>query len=959
MFVSVYKKWQRFLALFSMVIISIFMVTSSLVPVTTFAASTATTTVIVHYHRFDNSYSGWNLWLWPQAPKSLGGAAYNFNGSDSFGQVATVKVPGDNTQVGVIVRQGNWIAKDIASNRYLNVTHGTAEVWLLQGNPDVYYSLADAQKAMVPAISSAFLDGAKIVTASFNAPVTIGKSMFTVKDDTTGTSIPVTNVASLETMTATVAGDFQTQLGASSNWDPSSSMTLMHQVNPDLYQFTATLKAGSYSYKIALNGSWSSAYPSQNVSLKIPSGGARVTISYIPSTEGVYDSINNPNQVFPTSSDGLKTSIVSLTLQSAPNVKDSLRLTASGYTALSITPRNVLNLPAYYYAKNNLGNTWTKRATTFRVWAPTATEVDVQLFSSATGPSENEVVMIPGPNGTFSATVPGNLNGWYYLYRVTIDGQTKSAVDPYATAISPDATRAMIVNLAQTNPAGWNRDHFTGVSNPVNAVIYEVGVRDFSVDKSGGFKYPGKYLAFTERNTHGPNHVVTGIASLKQLGVNYVQIMPIQEFLDPGYSYNWGYITRQFDTPEGMYATTPLGTARITQVKQMVQSLHQENIGVIMDVVYNHTYAISGSGFNRLVPGYFWRTDNQGDFYNGSGVGNEVAAQRPMVRKFIIDSLKYWVKEYHVNGFRFDLMALLGVNTMKEVSRQLHAIDPNIILYGEPWTGGTSGLNASQLLTKGQQQGLGIGVFNDNIRNAIEGNVFQVTQPGFAMGGTGYTAAIKNGVVGSVYYNAQIQDFAAAPSETINYVTSHDNYTLWDKLKQSNPMTPKSVRIQMDELAQAIVMTSQGVPFMQGGEEMLRTKDGNGNSYNAGDAINAFNWVRKAKYMNVFTYYSGLIHLRDDHPAFRMTTAAQIRKHLMFLTSPSDTVEFELTDYANGDHWKNIIVIYNPNTPQSFTLPSGRWNVVATANRIGEHPLEKVSGSVLVPNVTAEILYQS
>ncbi len=779
------KRWQRFLTVLSTFILAIFMVASSLIPGATFAATAGTTSIIVHYHRFDNSYSGWNLWLWPQAPKSLDGAAYNFNGSDSFGQIATVSVPGNNTQVGIIVRQGDWVAKDVSQNRYINVTNGKAEIWLVQGDPNVYYSLADAQKAIVPAISSAFLDGAQTVTASLNSPVTIGQSTFAVQDTTTGKTIPVTSVMSAQTVQATVASDFQTQVGAANNWDPTSPVTAMREINPNLYQYTATLKAGTYSYKVALNGSWDVAYPSQNVSLTVPAGGRTVTISYVPSTNGVYDTINNPQQALPSSSDGVKTSVVSLTLASAPSVKDTLQLSATGYTSLPITPRDVLNLPQYYYAPDNLGNTWTKKYTTFRVWAPTATEVDVQLFSSADGPSENEVVMTPGPNGTFYAKVPGNLNGWYYLYQVTIDGQTKSAVDPYATAIAPDATRAMIVNLASTNPPGWNNDHFQGVPNPVDAVIYEVGVRDFSIDKNGGFKYPGKYLAFTERGTHGPDNVATGVDSLKQLGINYVQIMPIQEFPDPGYTYNWGYITRQFDVPEGMYATTPVGTARITQVKQMVQSLHQAHIGVILDVVYNHTFAIAGSGFNRLVPGYFWRTDNQGNYYNGSGVGNEVAAERPMVRKFILDSLKYWVQQYHVDGFRFDLMALLGVNTMKAVSQELHAIDPHIILYGEPWTGGTSGLSASQLLTKGQQKGLGLAVFNDNIRNAIEGNVFQVTQPGFAMGGTGYVPAIENGVVGSIYYNSQIQDFAAAPSETINYVTSHDNYTLWDKLKQS------------------------------------------------------------------------------------------------------------------------------------------------------------------------------
>ena len=927
-------------------------------PVSTAFAASAETTVVVHYHRFDNNYTGWNLWMWPYEPQSLAGAAYNFSSSDSFGEVATAEIPGNNTEVGIIVRQGNWAAEDISSNRYINVTNGKAQVWLIQGDPTIYYSAQAATAAIKPRITSAFLDGSKTINASLIEPITLGGStQFTLTDETTHTTIPITSVQNGVTLQAVVAGDFQTQVGAKTNWNPASATTAMKEMNSNLYQYSAVLNAGTYQYKIAVGGSWNTAYPSNNVTIKVPTSGTKVTFSYVPSTNGVYDTINNPNQSLPTSSAGVSTNLVTLTLANAPDVTHTLTLSATGFTSLNVEPRDVLNLPQYYYG-GTLGNVWSPSSTSFRVWAPTASQMNLQLFSTATGPLTREVPMQRGSGGTWKAVVPGNLNGWYYLYSVTIDGQTNTAVDPYATAIAPSATRAMIVDLAATNPKGWNGDHFAGVPNPVDAIIYELSVRDFSIDPNGGFKYPGKYLAFTEHGTHGPDNVKTGVASLRQLGVNYVQIMPMQEFPDPGYTYNWGYDTRNFNVPEGMYATTPLGTARITQAKEMIESLHRQHIGVIMDVVYNHTFAVQGSALNTLVPGYFWRTDAEGNLYNGSGVGNEVASERPMVQKFILDSLKYWVQQYHVNGFRFDLMALLGVDTMKKVSQELHAIDPNIVLYGEPWTGGTSGLPASQLLTKGQQQGLGIGVFNDNLRNAIEGNVFQPTALGYAMGGSGYVPAIENGVVGSISYNSSIHDFAAAPSETINYVTSHDNYTLWDKLKLSNPTASKATRIRMDELAQAIVMTSQGVAFMQGGEEMLRTKGGNGNSYNAGDTVNEFNWARKAEYINVFNYYAGLIHLRADHPAFRMTSAAQIRENLSFLPSPNNTVEFELKNHANNDTWKNIIVIYNPGARTSFTLPAGNWNVAGTANAIGNNDIGHATGTVDVPSITCEVLYQ-
>lgn len=953
------RRWPRVLAALVAVVFALAMTFQIVAPAS--AASTqAETKLIIHYHRFDNNYSGWNLWLWPYAPSNLAGNAYSFTGTDSFGAVATVEVPGNDTQVGIIVRQGNWVAKDVNQNLYINVSHGEAQVWLVSGVPTVYYSQAAADQAIVPSITAAFLDGAHTVVASLNAPITIGHgTSFSVSDETTGQVFPVASVSDAQTVQAVVAGSFQTQLGDANNWDPASTETAMSEVNPDLYAYTAALTAGTYQYKVAVGGSWAAAYPSQNVNLIVPGGGAKVTFWYVPSDNAVYDSLNQPNPPLPTSDVGDVTSLVKVTLAQAPNVTDDLQLNATGFKPAQIIPRDVLNLPRYTYTGNDLGNTWTPQSTSFRVWAPTASAMDLQLFSTATGALQKQLAMQKSVNGTWYLKVPGNLNGWYYLYQVTIDGQTATAVDPYATAIAPGATRAQIFNLAANNPPGWQGDRYHGVANPVDAVVYEVSVRDFSVDPNGGFTFPGKYLAFTERKTRGPDGVATGVDSLKQLGVNYVQIMPMQEFPDPGYSYNWGYDTQNFDVPEGMYATTPYGTARITQAKQMILGLHKAGIGVIMDVVYNHTFAIQGDALNTLVPGYFWRTDDEGNYYNGSGVGNEVASERPMVQKFILDSLKYWVTQYHVNGFRFDLMALLGVDTMKKVSEELHAIDPHIILYGEPWTGGTSGLPASQLLVKGMQKGLGIGVFNDNLRNAIEGNVFQPTAPGYAMGASGLVPAIENGVVGSVYYNSSIQDFAAAPSETINYVTSHDNYTLWDKLKLSNPTTSKADRIRMDELAQAIVMTSQGVAFMQGGEEMLRTKGGNGNSYNAGDAVNEFDWARKAQYLNVFDYYAGLIHLRLDHPAFRMTTANQIRQHLQFLASPANTVQYELTDHANGDQWDNIIVILNPNASQLFSLPAGKWNVVGTQGVVGERSLATVTGSVRVPGITCEVLYQN
>jgi pullulanase len=665
----------------------------------------------------------------------------------------------------------------------------------------------------------------------------------------------------------------------------------------------------------------------------------------------------SPGERYPTAPAGVQTDLVEVTLAQAPDVTHILDIALTGYTQGSVTPRNVLNGEKYLYRGDDLGNTYQPNATSFRLWAPTASDVQVFLYESETGPVQQQIAMQQGENGTWYAWVSGDLQNWYYLYQVTVHGITQNAVDPYVKAIAVNATRGMIIHLPETNPPGWHEDEYVALAHPEDAVIYEVHVRDFSINPNSGMVNKGKYLAFTERGTAGPNNLATGVDHLEELGITHVQLQPVQEFAsvnedDPN-QYNWGYDPRNFNVPEGVYATTPHGTARITECKQMVQSLHTMGIGVNMDVVFNHTFAWYYSDFDKIVPEYFYRTDDAGNYTNGSGTGNEIATERPMVQKFILDSLAYWVREYHVDGFRFDLLALLGIETMKNVYEMLHALNPHILLYGEPWTGGTSSLSAGEQLTKGQQKGLGVAVFNDHIRDRLCGSVFDPMGRGFATGAWGSVDGIKKAVEGS------INDFTASPGETINYVTSHDNYTLWDKITLSNPDDTEADRIKMDELAQAVILTSQGVVFLQGGEEMLRTKGGNSNSYNAGDAVNQFDWSRKAYYWKVFKYYAALIHLRKNHSAFRMRSASDIQAHLSFLKSPENTLMFGLLGHANGDSWENIIVIYNPNkTDILCTLPPGNWTIVVSQDRVSESYLGQASGWVSVPGISCMVLYQ-
>ena len=829
----------------------------------------------------------------------------------------------------------------------------------------MYTSLNAIEAAKQPQIINAYLESEQTIVAFLSDPITLpfSTSGATVTDTTTGQRIRVTSVDTTQDCHAVLVGDLQHLLGARGDWNPADDATLLKKTHANLYQLTGTLPAGHYSYKIALDDDWDGAFPTENISLVVPFGGARVTFSYVPfdlktRQQKLCDSINEPREILPLSSARLQINLVQVQLDEKPDVTHTLQLALRGYHQGDVIPRNVLGGEDYTYYGSDLGNTFSREATKFRLWAPTASDVQLLLYDSESGSPTKQVALERSEKGTWYTEVTGDLENWYYLYQVTAHGSVQIAVDPYVYALAVNATRGMIIDLEKTNPAGWEQDSYQKLAHPVDAVIYEIHVRDFSIDASSGMTNKDKYLAFTERGTKGPDNVSTGVDSLKELGVTHVQLLPVEDFgsvdeTDPN-QYNWGYDPRNYNVPEGAYASTPHGTARITEFKRMIQSLHESQLGVVMDVVYNHTFAIRISDFDKIVPQYYYRTDYSGHYTNGSGVGNELATERPMVQKFVRDSLKYWVKEYHIDGFRFDLMALLGVDTMRKVSQDLHAINPHVLLYGEPWTGSASGLFWRQLLIRGKQKGMGVGVFNDNIRNSLTGSVFDRTASGFVMGGTGHVDAIKKGVAGS------IDDFTEAPDETINYVTSHDNMTLWDKITASDETLSEADRIKMDELAQAVVFTAQGVAFMQGGEEFLRTKDGNDNSYNAGDEVNHFDWSRKAKYKAVFDYYSGLIHLRTSHPAFRMTSADAIRSNLTFLESPANTVQFLLHGDACSDTWDKIIVIYNPNNiATTFNLPEGSWNVIANQGQVSTTVISHATGIVVAPAISCLILYQN
>ena len=634
----------------------------------------------------------------------------------------------------------------------------------------------------------------------------------------------------------------------------------------------------------------------------------------------------------------------------------------------------MLNLIQNIIIKEELGAIYTPEKTTFRIWSPTAENVSLNLFQEGTGDNLIKTASMSKRNdGLWSTEINENLSGVYYTYSITINGTTNEVVDIYAKAVGINGYRGMIVNLKETDP-----QHFRGTPRPAfdnitDAVIYEVHVRDFSIDKSSRIKIKGKFLGFTELETKNDNGDYTGLSHLKELGVTHVHLLPsfdyesVDESSDKS-QFNWGYDPKNYNTPEGSYSTNARnGAVRIKEMKELVKALHKNGIRVIMDVVYNHTYKSENSIFNLTVPDYYYRTEN-GKFTDGSACGNETASDHLMMRKFMLDSVKYWAEEYMIDGFRFDLMGLHDATTMNMISSELKEIDPSIFVYGEGWTGGYSPLpDEDKALKCNASKTPEIAYFSDDIRDTIKGSIFEMQEPGFVNGMQNLEENLRLCITGSIntnlidYSKATIKPWAISPCQVINYCEAHDNLTLWDKLYYSASGVTVEDRKRMDKLSAAIVFLSQGVPFIQAGQEFLRSKpnDYTGtsfaeNSYNSPDSVNSIKWNRKTEYKDVYNYYKGLIELRKAHSLFRMTTKEQIENHLSFIDNcPENTVAFIL----KGDN-EEITVIFNANKETTaVNIPDGKWNVILNDNTAGNNIINSINSErVEVPPISAMVL---
>lgn len=645
----------------------------------------------------------------------------------------------------------------------------------------------------------------------------------------------------------------------------------------------------------------------------------------------------------------------------------------------------VLSFPSYenypVYEGKDLELQYTPEQSTFILWSPPAKRVRLNLYATGEGGFPlAQFEMEPALQGTWRTSVAKDLKGYFYTFQIEIDGEWLDETPGIrAKAVGVNGRRAAIVDMHETNPPGWAQDVSPALSSYTDIIIYEMHHRDFSVAANSGIFHKGKYLALTETNTVGPGGVSSGIDHLKELGVTHIHLLPSFDFatIDEARpdlaQYNWGYDPQNYNVPEGSYATDardPL--VRIREFKEMVQALHTNGFRVIMDVVYNHTYSTADSNFNLTVPGYFYRFNKDGSYANASGCGNEIASEREMVRRFIVDSVRYWVEEYHVDGFRFDLMGVIDLETMNEIRDTLTRIDPSLFIYGEGWTALDSPYPAEQRALKVNAARMeGVAVFNDDLRDALKGSVFKEKQPGFASGLTeGNEESVKFGIVGGIrhpqiHYHKLLYSIApsvVSPQQVIQYVSCHDDLCLVDKLKRSahTELTLEEL-IKFDKLAQTIVFTSQGIPFLRAGEEVLQNKKGVANSYCSPDAVNEIDWSFKTIYEDIFTYYQALISLRKNHPAFRIPTSEEIRRSLRFLENmPGGVIAYTLGEHVNGDSWKEILVIFNgKRKAATLSIPFGKWNVVCGEGRIyaeGFPVLE--GGTIRIEGSSAFILWR-
>lgn len=602
-----------------------------------------------------------------------------------------------------------------------------------------------------------------------------------------------------------------------------------------------------------------------------------------------------------------------------------------------------------YYYDGPLGILYSPERTIFLLWAPTATRCRLKLRQPNTEvPVLKE--MTRGDRGVWVATVEGDLDGYEYTYCVCVNLIWNEAVDPYAVAVTANGEKGVIVDLHQTPTVIKPR---TGFNSATDAIIYEVHVRDLTIHPNSGVEKKGLYQGAAEWGTTNSHGFPTALSYMKELGITHIELLPVNDFvgvdeLGDKEDYNWGYNPLHYNVPEGSYATNPSDPySRIIELKQLINAIHQSGMRVILDVVYNHVYKREDSPFEKIVPGYYFRHDENGMPSNGTGVGNDLASEHAMVRKFILDSVLFWKKEYGVDGFRFDLMGILDVTTMNAVRKALTMIDPSALLIGEGWDLNTPIQLEEKASIRNERKLPGIGQFNDYFRDSVKGNTFNLHDKGYVLGNERYYDAVKQILAGSI--GLKEKGLFHEPVQAVNYIECHDNHTFWDKLSICEGEESVDIRKKQHRLATAIVLFAQGIPFLHAGQEFFRTKKGVGNSYRSPNDINQLDWDQAYAEMEHIDFVKGLISVRKSHQAFRFSRAEQIRQHASFLPVPKPVIAYYLDDVSRYGPWHALLVLINPlRTEVVVNIPNREWSVLVDEHRAQATPLRVIHGDTVV-----------
>lgn len=937
---------------------------------------TAPTIVKLHYNNPEDDYEGWNVWAWDKG-NDKEGKQVDFSGKDENGLYTIITIPDITDEVGIIVRRDGWNDKAHDQDLVIDTSKGNQEVFLTHGDYDfIYGPIQYNHESVTVTVNYTRRDNdyegwniwmwpqdgdgreVQFTQDDENSKVAIAKFSNMVGKKNVGLIVRKGDWESKD-----VDGDRLIDLTYANSKGEVTIYLLQGDANVYYGKVTPAITSAQLmddfqTVEFSVN---TPIQDESDVKLWNLTTDSQVSSTVILDTDGTGGRISAALEL---------------------DIAVSYEVRIEGYGAMAVGLNNIYNTQKFeelYTYNGDLGARYTSNETTFKLWAPTATEVDLKLYDNGIDGSAAAIYsMTKQDKGVWTYTASGDLHQTYYTYEVTVGGKTVEAVDPYARATGTNGRRGMVIDLLRTNPSGWESNSHVTVPNQTDAIIYELHVRDLSMHPESGITNKGKYKGLIETGTKNSLGQSTGLDHIKELGVTHIHLLPVYDYLSVDESkmdtpqFNWGYDPQNYNVPEGYYSTdSSNGEVRVQEFKEMVQGLHDNGLGVIMDVVYNH---LGGDGaqsnLNLIVPGYYFRMNEDGGFSNGSGCGNETASERSMMRKFMVDSVTYWANEYNIDGFRFDLMGLHDVETMNLIREELDKINPKIIMYGEGWTGGDTPLPEDDRALKKNVPQLDsrIAAFSDDIRDGLKGSVFNEKDVAFINGTASdarrATESIKFGVVAATDHpqvdyglvNYSDRPWANEPTQTVTYISAHDNHTLWDKIQISAPKASEFEQIRMDKFGAAVVLTSQGMSFIHAGEEMLRTKGGDENSYKSPDSVNQLDWTRKDAYEEVFEYYKGLIELRKSHLAFRMATTAQIQENLKFLDMPSDSmVGYELNGAAVSDSWDKIVVIHNGSKEfQSVQLNSEDWVAVVDSEKAGVQALARYQGDTVQvgPNST-------